>query len=60
MRVLGVDPGLTRCGIGVVDGEDGRTPKLVEAVKPPEPPKPPESPKAAEPPAAAAPPKAAE
>ena len=31
MRVLGVDPGLTRCGIGVVDGEDGRTPKLVEA-----------------------------
>jgi crossover junction endodeoxyribonuclease RuvC len=24
MRVLGVDPGLTRCGIGVVDGEPGR------------------------------------
>jgi crossover junction endodeoxyribonuclease RuvC len=25
MRVLGVDPGLTRCGIGVVDGVPGRT-----------------------------------
>ncbi|HWM58093.1 MAG TPA: crossover junction endodeoxyribonuclease RuvC [Pseudonocardia sp.] len=25
MRVLGVDPGLTRCGIGVVDGAGGRT-----------------------------------
>ena len=24
MRVLGVDPGLTRCGLGVVDGEPGR------------------------------------
>ncbi|CAG7655189.1 crossover junction endodeoxyribonuclease RuvC [Actinacidiphila bryophytorum] len=24
MRVLGVDPGLTRCGIGVVDGSAGR------------------------------------
>ncbi|GAA2593214.1 crossover junction endodeoxyribonuclease RuvC [Streptomyces axinellae] len=24
MRVLGVDPGLTRCGIGVVDGVAGR------------------------------------
>ncbi|MFV0462042.1 MAG: crossover junction endodeoxyribonuclease RuvC [Nostocoides sp.] len=24
MRVLGVDPGLTRCGIGVVDGRAGR------------------------------------
>lgn len=24
MRVLGVDPGLTRCGIGVVDGPPGR------------------------------------
>jgi crossover junction endodeoxyribonuclease RuvC len=24
VRVLGVDPGLTRCGIGVVDGEPGR------------------------------------
>jgi crossover junction endodeoxyribonuclease RuvC len=25
MRVLGVDPGLTRCGVGVIDGEPGRT-----------------------------------
>ncbi len=25
MRVLGLDPGLTRCGIGVVDGGAGRT-----------------------------------
>lgn len=25
MRVLGVDPGLTRCGFGVVDGGSGRT-----------------------------------
>jgi crossover junction endodeoxyribonuclease RuvC len=25
MRVLGVDPGLTRCGIGVVEGSVGRT-----------------------------------
>jgi len=24
MRVLGVDPGLTRCGLGVVEGEPGR------------------------------------
>lgn len=24
MRVLGIDPGLTRCGLGVVDGEPGR------------------------------------
>jgi crossover junction endodeoxyribonuclease RuvC len=24
VRVLGVDPGLTRCGVGVVDGEPGR------------------------------------
>jgi crossover junction endodeoxyribonuclease RuvC len=24
VRVLGVDPGLTRCGLGVVDGEAGR------------------------------------
>jgi crossover junction endodeoxyribonuclease RuvC len=24
MRVLGVDPGLTRCGLGVIDGEPGR------------------------------------
>jgi crossover junction endodeoxyribonuclease RuvC len=31
MRVLGVDPGLTRCGVGVVDGQPGRTPSLVAA-----------------------------
>ena len=31
MRVLGVDPGLTRCGVGVVDGAPGRPPVLVEA-----------------------------
>lgn len=30
MRVLGVDPGLTRCGLGVVDGEPGRPLRLVE------------------------------
>jgi crossover junction endodeoxyribonuclease RuvC len=29
VRVLGVDPGLTRCGIGVVDGAPGRTLLLV-------------------------------
>ena len=29
MRVLGVDPGLTRCGIGVVDGAPGRSLALV-------------------------------
>lgn len=29
MRVLGVDPGLTRCGLGVVDGSPGRPPSLV-------------------------------
>lgn len=29
MRVLGVDPGLTRCGVGVVDGEPGRALRLV-------------------------------
>ena len=29
MRVLGVDPGLTRCGLGVVDGQPGRPPSLV-------------------------------
>ena len=29
MRVLGVDPGLTRCGLGVVDGAPGRTLRLV-------------------------------
>ena len=31
MRVLGVDPGLTRCGVGVVDGAPARPPVLVEA-----------------------------
>jgi crossover junction endodeoxyribonuclease RuvC len=31
MRVLGVDPGLTRCGLGVVDGVPGRPPVLVDA-----------------------------
>ena len=30
MRVLGVDPGLTRCGVGVVDGSVGRALTLVE------------------------------
>lgn len=30
MRVLGVDPGLTRCGIGVVDGRAGSRPELVD------------------------------
>jgi crossover junction endodeoxyribonuclease RuvC len=29
MRVLGVDPGLTRCGVGVVDGAPGRALTLV-------------------------------
>jgi crossover junction endodeoxyribonuclease RuvC len=29
VRVLGVDPGLTRCGIGVVDGAPGRRLALV-------------------------------
>lgn len=28
-RVLGVDPGLTRCGVGVVEGVVGRPPTLV-------------------------------
>jgi crossover junction endodeoxyribonuclease RuvC len=31
MRVLGVDPGLTRCGLGVVDGAPGRPLVLVRA-----------------------------
>ena len=31
MRVLGVDPGLTRCGLGVVEGAPGRPPGLVAA-----------------------------
>src|SRR6266704_595179 len=29
MRVLGVDPGLTRCGVGVIDGMPGRALTLV-------------------------------
>ncbi len=29
MRVLGIDPGLTRCGLGVVEGRPGRPPELV-------------------------------
>ncbi len=29
MRVLGVDPGLTRCGVGVVEGGPGRAPQLI-------------------------------
>jgi crossover junction endodeoxyribonuclease RuvC len=29
MRVLGVDPGLTRCGVGVVEGQPGRRCRLV-------------------------------
>ncbi len=30
MRVLGIDPGLTRCGLGVVDGSVGRPLTLVQ------------------------------
>jgi len=30
VRVLGVDPGLTRCGVGVVEGVPGRTCMLVD------------------------------
>ncbi len=30
MRVLGIDPGLTRCGMGVVEGETGRPLRLVD------------------------------
>ena len=29
MRVMGVDPGLTRCGVGIVEGEPGRPLSLV-------------------------------
>ena len=32
MRVLGVDPGLTRCGLGVVEGSVGR-PLVLVAVR---------------------------
>jgi crossover junction endodeoxyribonuclease RuvC len=31
MRVFGVDPGLTRCGLGVVEGAAGRPLKMIEA-----------------------------
>ncbi len=30
MRVLGIDPGLTRCGMGVVEGDPGRPLRLVD------------------------------
>ena len=30
MRVLGIDPGLTRCGMGVVEGSVGRPLTLVD------------------------------
>jgi crossover junction endodeoxyribonuclease RuvC len=30
VRVLGVDPGLTRCGLGAVEGEPGRQLRLVD------------------------------
>ena len=30
VRVLGIDPGLTRCGVGVVEGTVGRPPRLVD------------------------------
>ena len=30
MRVLGVDPGLTRCGIGVVEGAPGRPLRMID------------------------------
>jgi crossover junction endodeoxyribonuclease RuvC len=29
VRVLGVDPGLTRCGLGVIEGTPGHAPRLV-------------------------------
>lgn len=31
MRVIGIDPGLTRCGIGVVESSPGRPPTFVAA-----------------------------
>jgi crossover junction endodeoxyribonuclease RuvC len=31
VRVLGIDPGLTRCGWGVVEGTPGRPPQLIAA-----------------------------
>jgi crossover junction endodeoxyribonuclease RuvC len=32
VRVLGIDPGLTRCGVGLVDVEPNRTARLVDVV----------------------------
>ena len=32
VRVMGVDPGLTRCGVGVVDGAPGQALALIEVV----------------------------
>ena len=32
MRVMGVDPGLTRCGVGVVEGAPGRALTLIDVV----------------------------
>lgn len=29
MRVIGIDPGLTRCGVGIVEGTVGRPPTLI-------------------------------
>lgn len=29
MRVVGIDPGLTRCGVGIVEGTVGRPPQLI-------------------------------
>ncbi|MTB08881.1 MAG: crossover junction endodeoxyribonuclease RuvC, partial [Actinobacteria bacterium] len=29
MRVLGIDPGLTRCGIGIVEGSVGKPLSMV-------------------------------
>ncbi|GAB3488024.1 crossover junction endodeoxyribonuclease RuvC [Nocardiopsis coralliicola] len=31
MRVVGIDPGLTRCGVGAVEGAPGRPPRLLGA-----------------------------
>ncbi|CRH89598.1 Holliday junction resolvase [Chlamydia trachomatis] len=30
MRILGVDPGLTRCGLGIIEADGGRRVKLVD------------------------------
>ena len=32
LRVLGIDPGLTRCGVGIVDVASNRTARLVEVL----------------------------